>query len=456
MFPPGFLWGAATSAYQIEGAVGEDGRGPSIWDVFSHAPGNVAGGDTGDVATDHYHRAHSHVALMADLGLRIYRFSVSWPRVQPDGAGAINRRGLDFYSRLVDALTERGITPMLTLYHWDLPAALQERGGWINRDTAGRFADYAATVHRALGDRVRLWITINEPWCVAFLGYSAGLHAPGVTDPAAALAAAHHLLLGHGLAVQAMRAEHTLVKPQLSIALNLAPVRRAPESPEPGPARRVDGLRNRLFLEPILLGRYPPDVVEDTRLISDWGFVGGDDLTIAATPVDWLGVNYYTPVVVAGVTDPADEPSAYPGCEDVVLGCPEGPVTTMGWPIDPAGLYELLVDLHQRYPGVPLVVTESGAAFDDVVTDGRVRDAQRIRFLDQHLRAAHAAIRRGVDLRGYVVWSLLDNFEWTAGYQPRFGLVYVDRHSQQLIPKDSAYWYRDVMRHNALPPPGLH
>ncbi|HEX5497536.1 MAG TPA: GH1 family beta-glucosidase [Mycobacteriales bacterium] len=443
-FPSDFLWGAATSAYQIEGAVAEDGRGQSIWDTFCRMPGKVKNGDTGDVAADHYHRYAEDVRLMSELGLRAYRLSVCWPRVRPDGRGPTNQRGLDFYRGLVDRLLAHGIEPVVTLYHWDLPQPLQDDGGWENRETAERFAEYAATVHGALGDRVRLWTTVNEPWCAAFLGYASGIHAPGLTRPAGAFAAAHHLLLGHGLAAQALRAANPGVR--VSISLNLSPVRPA-EPDRDGPmARRVDGLANRLFLDPILRGQYPVDVVEHARPFTDWGFLRDGDLGVIGGPVDALGVNYYHPAVIQDSGQAHGGPSTYPGCETARWVEPGLPVTTMGWGIEPAGLLAILLRLHQEYPAVPLLVTENGAAFDDDPgPDGQVRDRQRIRFLDAHLRAAHQAIERGVDLRGFFVWSLLDNFEWAEGYRQRFGLVHVDYGSQRRTPKDSARWYRDVI-----------
>ncbi|HEY9389041.1 MAG TPA: GH1 family beta-glucosidase [Mycobacteriales bacterium] len=450
-FPVDFLWGAATSAYQIEGAAAEDGRGPSIWDTFSRIPGKVKNGDTGDVAVDHYHRFAADVRLMAELGLRAYRLSVSWPRVQPGGRGPTNPRGVDFYHRLVDRLLDHGIEPIVTLYHWDLPQPLQDDGGWENRDTAGRFAEYATAVHDALGDRVRHFMTVNEPWCSAFLGYAAGVHAPGLTRPAGAFAAAHHLLLGHGLAVQALRAAG---RPELrvSLALNLSPVRPAEPARDGELAHRVDGLTNRMFLDPILRGQYPADVVESARRFTDWGFVRDGDPGVIGAPIDLLGVNYYHPVVVADSGQAHGGPGVYPGCETTRLVEPVLPVTAMGWGIEPAGLLGVLLRLHEEYPAVPLLVTETGAAFDDELgPDGRVRDRQRIRFLDAHLRAAHQAVERGVDLRGFFVWSLFDNFEWAEGYGPRFGLVHVDYGSQHRTPKDSARWYQRVIRAGGVP-----
>ena len=448
-FPAGFLWGASTAAYQIEGAVTEDGRGPSIWDTFSHTAGKVRAGDTGDVAADHYHRFREDVALMAELGLATYRFSVSWPRIQASGSGPANPKGMDFYRQLVDALLARGIAPAVTLYHWDLPQALEDLGGWANRDTAYRFAEYAALVHEALGDRVDLWSTLNEPWCSAFLGYGSGVHAPGRADPPSALSAAHHLLLGHGLATRAMR---SAARPEqrFSITLNLAPVLTSGTSlADVDAARRIDGLQNRLFLDPVLRGSYPEDVVRDASGVTDWGFVHDNDEGIIGAPLDVLGVNYYSPCRVSGGADTVGSP-VYPGSAGVRFHPPEGPLSAMGWEISPAGLTNLLVRLHADY-AVPMLITENGAAFDDVLEpDGRVADRRRVDYLEGHLRAALDALDHGVDLRGYLVWSLMDNFEWAEGFAKRFGLVYVDYDSQARHPKDSAWWYGGVIRDNAL------
>ncbi len=448
-FPADFLWGTATAAYQIEGAARADGRGPSIWDTFSHTPGRVHDGDNGDVAVDHYHRYPEDVALLAALGVRAYRFSVSWPRVQPDGRGPANQRGLDFYRRLVDALAAHGIEPVVTLYHWDLPQALQDDGGWATRETATRFADYAATVAAALGDRVQHWSTLNEPWCSAFLGYAAGTHAPGIADPAQAFRAAHHLLLGHGLATHAVRAA-TLSRAQVSLVLNPAPVTAASDRPaDLDAARRVDAVQNRLFLDPVLRGHYPEDLPANAARWTRWDFVRPGDEHVIAAPLDMLGVNYYQPLRVAAAGPDAP---GHPGTAGTRILPPPGARTAMDWEIEPQGLVDLLVRIHSGYPRVPLVVTENGAAFDDRIgPDGRVHDADRIRFLDGHVRAAHTAIERGVDLRGFFVWSFLDNFEWAEGYAKRFGLVYVDYPSQRRILKDSGYWFQGVVARGGVP-----
>jgi beta-glucosidase len=454
-FPPGFWWGAATAAYQIEGSVAADGRTPSIWDTFCATPGKVAGGESGAVAADHYRRYEQDVALMAELGLSAYRFSVSWPRVQPGGTGRANQSGLEFYDRLVDTLLGYGIRPALTLYHWDLPQELEDRGGWAARDTAYRFGEYAGLVADQLGDRVELWTTLNEPWCSAFLGYASGEHAPGRTDPADALAAAHHLLLGHGLGVQAVRAR--VPGARTSIVLNLGATRSVSAEPADRDAtRRVDGLMNRIFLDPLLRGRYPVDVQADTAGITSWSFVREGDLEVISTPIDALGVNYYAPLLtgsrdaVEAPENPA--PSAWPGCEGVAFHRAPGSVTDMDWTVDPTGLRDILLRLARTYGDLPIFVTENGAAYPDRVgPDGRVRDDDRIAYLHAHLAAVHEALTEGVDLRGYFVWSLLDNFEWAYGYAKRFGIVHVDYETQKRTWKDSAHWYHDVIGHGGIP-----
>ena len=441
-FPKGFLWGAATAAYQVEGAVQEDGRRPSIWDIFSHAPGKTFHGDTGDIACDQYHRLEADLDLLVELGMPAYRFSVAWPRVIPFGRGAINQAGLDYYQHLVDGLLQRGITPLLTLYHWDLPQALQDKGGWTQRDTAQAFAEYAAAVYRALGDRVPFWITLNEPWCSAFVGYLQGRHAPGWRDEAAALTAAHHLLLGHGLAVQALR--DLGGKREIGIVLNLASQIPASDGPDDLAAtRRVDGNENRFFLDPLFRSRYPEDMIEYYSVVSDFGFIQEGDLSLIAASLDFLGINYYEQHTVRA------DPQNYE--RGAIIEIPPGPRTAGNIGINPSGLTELLLRVKNEYTALPLYVTESGIALHDYVDpEGGVDDVERIAYYDAHFRAAHAAIEQGVNLRGYFTWSLLDTFEWALGYSMRFGLVYVDYRTQTRIPKQSAHWYREVIRHNAL------
>ncbi|MEP6852018.1 MAG: beta-glucosidase [bacterium] len=466
-FPPGFVFGAATASYQIEGAAADDGRTPSIWDTFSHSPGAVLHGDTGDVANDHYHRMPQDVALMSDLALQAYRFSVSWSRVLPHGRGPVNPAGIDFYSRLVDALLERSITPLLTLYHWDLPQEFQDAGGWPRRETAERFAEYATVLADALGDRVQRWSTFNEPWCSAYLGYSAGVHAPGIRDHAAALTAVHHLNLAHGLGTSALRAALP-AGAEVSITLNLANIRPDSDSPaDQDAARLADGLANRVFLEPILDGRYPQDVIDDSASITDFSFVRDGDLELIRQPIDWLGINYYTPARVRAAdeemaatdngrwsNDPvrAEGPTPYPGTDKVYSVPQKGPYTDMGWRIEPSSLTELLVNVARRYPDLPLAITENGAAYPDAPdADDGVHDPERIAYLQAHLGAVLDAVDADVDVRGYYAWSLMDNFEWAYGYSKRFGIVYVDYDTQVRTPKDSAAWYRDVIAAHALP-----
>jgi beta-glucosidase len=458
-FPGDFLWGAATASYQIEGACSADGRSESIWDTFSRVPGKVLHGHDGATACDHYHRYPEDVALMRELNLSAYRFSLAWPRIFPDGR-TLNQAGLDFYSRLVDELLGAGITPWLTLYHWDLPQALEEAGGWPERDTALRLVDYAGAVHDALGDRVHYWTTLNEPWCSAFLGYAAGVHAPGRTEPVAALRAAHHLLLGHGLVTQELRRRD----PGLSLGLTLNFTDTHPLDPaserDRDAARRIDGLANRFFVEPVTLGAYPADVLADLDGLWPADLVQDGDLEVISTPIDVLGVNYYaTQVVTAGCPPERagvaaeqarrhDLPSPSVGSEHVAAVRRGIPVSDMGWEISADGLSDLLLRLHKDYTGplgVRLVVTENGAAADDHPDEaGYVEDHDRVDYLDQHLRAVHDAVVRGADVNGYFVWSLLDNFEWAWGYTKRFGIVRVDYDTQQRTPKASARWYADV------------
>ena len=447
-FPHGFVWGAATASYQIEGAAQEDGRGPSIWDTFSRTPGKVYAGHTGDVACDHYHRYRDDVAMMADLGLQSYRFSVAWPRVQPDGTGPVNVRGLDFYDRLTDELIGKGIDPVVTLYHWDLPQTLQDRGGWTIRETAEAFAEYARIVHARLGDRVRTWTTLNEPWCSAYLGYASGRHAPGIQDPASAFKAVHHLNLAHGLAARALRENGAA-----TVGITLNPSSVFPLDPENDAdvdaARIVDGLNNRVFLDPLVKGHYPADMLEHMSRFVDLDFIRDGDTAIIQQPIDVLGVNFYTPTYVSAKPGATGSPEN-PGTEGVAFRKPVGPVTDIGWQIEPAALTRLLERLQRDY-GVPMLITENGAAYPDGPSaDGRVHDTNRIEYLDGHLAACHDAISNGVDLRGYFVWSLMDNYEWAEGYAKRFGIVHVDYSTQVRLPKESARWYSEVIRRNGL------
>lgn len=472
-FPRNFLFGAATAAFQIEGAAFEDGRTASIWDAFCREPGAVINGDNGDVACDHYHRHGEDVALMKGLGLDTYRFSVSWSRVRPDG-GAVNQKGLDFYKRLVDELRAADILPWLTLYHWDMPQALQDRGGWTERATSDLFTEYALDVYDALGDRVDIWTTLNEPWCSSFLSYTAGIHAPGHYSIAEGMLASHHLLLGHGQVVRELRGRDA--GKNLGITLNLTvpdPVDSQNEG-DVDAARRIDGQFNRWFLDPIFRGSYPQDVIDDIRVVDPeavetWqAAVRPGDLEIIAQPIDSLGVNYYHGEFVGAEPDPqpplpgdapTDRPSRspFPAAEGIYWHDRGLPRTSMNWEVQPEGLTRLLHRVSDEYAaaaGTVLYVTENGAAYDDelVVEDGvaRVKDAERTAFLRAHLAAVLDAAEAGVDVRGYFYWSLLDNFEWAWGYEKRFGIVHVDYDTQVRTLKDSALEYRRVIAARAI------
>jgi beta-glucosidase len=446
-FPAGFHWGVATAAYQIEGAVDEDGRGVSIWDTFCQRPGAIADGQTGAVATDSYHRWEQDVGLLAGLGVTAYRFSIAWPRVQPEGRGAVNPAGLDYYERLTDALLAAGITPVPTLYHWDLPQPLEDDGGWMNRATAQRFADYAAIAAGRLADRIGLWITLNEPFIVTALGYSLGLHAPGRALMLDGLPTAHHQLLGHGLATTALRAAGAR---QVMLTNHYSPA--WPASPSPADrdaARAYDILNNRMFTDPVLLGRYPdlapyglggPGGPDGDDPASGLACVRDGDLPVISARLDGLGVNYYNPTSLS-----AQPGSPLPFQAEPIPGYP---VTGFGWPVIPAGLTELLGQLAERYgPALPpLYITENGCSHDDrPAADGTVDDQFRIDYVDAHLRAVHAAMTAGADVRGYFHWTLADNFEWNEGFRQRFGLVYVDHATQARLPKRSYRWYRDLI-----------
>lgn len=436
-----FLWGVATSAPQIEGAVHVDGRGESIWDRFAAAPGNIADGSDPGVACDHYHLWREDLARLSWLGVDAYRFSIAWPRIQPTGRGSAQEAGLDFYDRLVDGLLDAGIAPFVTLYHWDLPQALQEAGGWGARATAEAFADYAEFVARRLGDRVRHWITHNEPWCIATLGHEEGHHAPGHRDPREALRVAHHVLLSHAWAAGRLRA--AAPGAESGIVLNLTPVEPASATAaDQDAARRVDGLLNRWFLDPLFRGAYPEDViadrVRDGHLDSAaLPFVLAGDLEAIAAPIDFLGVNYYSRIVVRAGDD---------GVPATVRTVPERDLTDMGWEVQPAGLGDLLLRLQRDYAPPRIHITENGAAYSDGPgPDGQVADERRVAFLRDHILAVQAARAAGVPVGGYFVWSFLDNFEWAHGYAKRFGLFWVDFATQERIPKHSAFWYRDLI-----------
>ncbi|GAB3214114.1 GH1 family beta-glucosidase [Marinactinospora endophytica] len=455
--PADFLFGTATASYQIEGAVKEDGRGPSIWDTYCRIPGRVARGETGDVACDHYHRYREDVALLRELGVDAYRFSVAWPRVVPGGDGPVNPEGLAFYDRLVDALLEAGIEPVVTLYHWDLPQALEDRGGWRVRPTAEHFAAYTRATADRLGDRVRRWITLNEPFCSSFVGHAVGRHAPGTREGTPALATAHHLLLAHGLAVRELRASAQVHGRPVEVGITLNLDRLVPASDSPADHAAVDRaetLHNRVWLDPLFNARYPVNEAETWGRLADGSYRVEGDLETISQPLDFLGVNFYRPVMLRDAphqeADPALRTATDIGVEEVRFA--EARHTTMDWPVVPSSFTDLLVDLHRRYPGLPpIYITENGSAEDDrVEADGRVHDSDRIDYIRDHLDAVAAAIRAGVDVRGHFVWSLMDNFEWAYGYERRFGLIRVDYDTLERVPKDSYHWFRDLIaRHKA-------
>jgi beta-glucosidase len=435
-FPADFLWGTATAAYQIEGAVDDDGRGASIWDTFAHTPHKIKDDVTGDVACDHYRRWRDDIALMKALNMRAYRLSIAWSRIFPEGRGQINQRGIDFYSQLIDGLLAAGITPFVTLYHWDLPQLLQDKGGWLRRSISDDFAIYTDAVARALGDRVKHWITLNEPWVFSWFGYGRGIHAPGLTDttPAQPLLASHHTLLAHGAAVSTLRA----AVPDAQVGISNVYIHVTPgtgKATDMVAASRFDGYVNRWYFDPIFRGHYPQDKVEEwADYMPD---IDAGDMQQIAAPLDFLGINYYTRMVIA------DDPE-HPGVATVIVPQPGEP-TAMGWEVYPQGLYEGLKWLHREYAPRALYITENGAAYDDVLTpDGSIHDAQRTAYLEAHFAAASHALRDGVPLKGYFVWSLMDNFEWAEGYSKRFGLYYVDYTTQRRILKDSGAWFAKV------------
>jgi beta-glucosidase len=434
-FPSDFVWGAATASYQIEGAVNEDGRGVSIWDTFAHTPGKIKNGDTGDVADDHYHRWREDVALMQQMNLSAYRFSVAWSRILPTGRGTVNQAGIDWYSRLIDALLEAGITPYLTLYHWDLPQALQEEDGWLRRGIADDFAAYADVLSRAYGDRVKHWITLNEPWVIAWVGHMFGEHAPGLKSdvPTNALLVSHHLNLAHAYAVPILRQNAPGAK--VGITLNLTPADPATNKPEDRESvTRYDGFFNRWYLDPVFRGHYPADMVEVYS--SFMPEIRPGDLERVRVPLDFLGINYYTRAVIA-----------HDGSSPVGFGQikPDGEYTAMDWEVYPNGLFQLLMRLHREYAPREIYITENGSAWEDTLTEtGEVHDERRAAYLQAHLEACAHAIADGVPLKGYFAWSLLDNFEWSYGYSKRFGLVYVDYATQQRYLKDSGKAYAQI------------
>jgi beta-glucosidase len=432
----GFVWGAATAAFQIEGATKADGRGESIWDRFAATEGKVARGDTGDPACEHYYRWEHDLDLMRSLGLQGYRFSIAWPRIQPDGRGPSNQKGIDFYRTLVEGMLERGIEPLATLYHWDLPQALQDEGGWASRDVVGRFTEYAGIMFDALGDIVPAWITHNEPWVTSFLGYGYGVKAPGIADWPTALRAAHHSLLAHGTAVAAYRDRG--LTGQIGITLDLTVAYPAGPSPaDAAAATRLDGHHDRWFLDPVFRGSYPEDMLAwYEERFGPLDAIQDGDLAMIAQPIDFLGVNFYRPNYAAA----ADDGSVL-ALRDIE---PDAEKTAMGWAVIPSALTELLLRLERDYGGVPFLITENGAAFDDVLDGGDVvEDDRRLAYIKGHIEALEAARAQGADVRGYYVWSLLDNFEWEHGYDKRFGIVFVDFPTQRRIPKRSALWYRD-------------
>lgn len=441
-FPAEFLWGVATAAYQIEGAVAEDGRGPSTWDTFCATPGKVLNGDSGAVATDHYHRYPEDVALMRELGVGAYRFSIAWPRIVPAGSGPVNQAGLDFYDRLVDELCAAGIAPAATLYHWDTPQPLEDAGGWLGRDIVHRFAEYAGVVGERLGDRVRMWMPLNEPMVVTLFGYGVGGHAPGKALLFDALPVAHHQLLAHGLAVQALRAAGAS---NIGIANHHFPVWPAGESDaDVGAAQAYDMLINGLFADPVLLGRYPNE-----ELAAAMPGPVAEDLEVINTPLDWYGINYYNPSKIGApkgdsesTVDGFELPPGLPFDFPPITGVP---ITGFGWPVVPGALRQLLNLFKERYGNAlpPVYITENGCAYDD-----RTADTRRIEYLDGHISAVRAAIDDGVDVRGYFVWTLMDNFEWSVGYSQRFGLVHIDYETLRRTPKDSYFWYRELIKAN--------
>jgi beta-glucosidase len=440
IFPKGFLWGTATASYQIEGGAYEDGKGESIWDRFSHTPGTIFQNQNGDIACDHYHLWEEDIKIMEFIGLNAYRFSIAWTRIFPEGKGNINQKGVAFYERLIDTLLSKNITPVITIYHWDLPQALEDKGGWLNQDTSKYYAEYSNFLFKKFGDRVPLWITLNEPWVSAFLGYGYGIHAPGKKDMKGAFISAHNLLLAHGLAVNAYRDGN--YKGKIGITLNLSPIYSVDEREENIKAKVIqDAFVNRLFLDPLFLGKYPDEIIP-ILIKNRWNFnYNIEDLKIISIPIDFLGVNYYSRIIVKFSKD---EPFFN---IEWVKGSNE--VTDMNWEIYPKGLYDLLIRLHKDYRKT-IYITENGCAFNDIPENGKIKDEKRINYLREHIKMAYYAIRDGVDLKGYFIWTLMDNFEWAFGFSKRFGIVYTDYSNQKRILKDSAYFYKDVISNNGL------
>ncbi|WP_297081148.1 GH1 family beta-glucosidase [uncultured Demequina sp.] len=461
-FAADFLFGASTASYQIEGAATEGGRGPSIWDTFSHTEGKTLNGDTGDVACDHYHRYADDVAAMKEIGLDAYRFSIAWPRVQPGGSGELNREGVDFYHRLLDELIAAGIEPLVTLYHWDLPQELEDAGGWPVRATAEAFVEYARLMAEEFGDKVTYWTTFNEPWCTAFLGYGSGAHAPGRSDHADSLAAAHHLNLAHGLAYAAIKEVTADAQVSLVINSHLPRPWNVADPRDVEAAHKIDALANRIFIEPFSKGEYPQDLLEFTADITDWSFVHEGDLEATRGTLDLIGVNYYSSHTVRHHDGPRVDTgedghkttkfSCWPGADDVEFMPLLGVRTTMGWNVDPSGFHAHLLRIHHDL-GLPIIVTENGASWpDEVDADGRIRDIDRYRYYHDHLLALQRAQAEGADIRGYMAWSLMDNFEWGWGYSKRFGMMRVDYDTSKRTWKDSAYWYANTIRTRQVTP----
>lgn len=441
-FPEDFIWGSATASYQIEGAFDKDGKGESIWDRFSHTPGKIQNNDTGDIACDHYHRYESDIKLMKEIGLKSYRFSISWPRLFPNGSGKLNQKGMDFYKRLTHLLLENGIQPAVTLFHWDLPQRLQDNGGWTNYETIKHFEEYSASVFNSLGDLVPMWFTHNEPYVVAFLGYMFGIHAPGATDPALTLSAAHNLLLSHGKAVSIFRDMNLNAK--IGLALNLTTKYPSSQKEEDKIAAYTsDGVLNRWFLDPLLKGSYPEDILEYYHKRGISFSYNVDDLKTIKQPIDFLGINYYSPEFVKH-----DEKEFFVTINDQLNSFEK---TEMDWIVYPQGLYDLLKRLDSDYGKLDLIISENGAAFNDIIdTEGNINDDRRINYLHEHLLNCHKAIEEGVNLKGYYLWSLMDNFEWSYGYSKRFGIIHVDFNTLKRTIKQSGYWYKNVIQNNGI------